>query len=354
MKNTILCLLLILTSSLVFGQTAYIQVNGEADLSVFLNNQFKGKTTVELKGLIIEKVTPGKNLIKVVKEGYTPYEEEITVKPGEVFAYNVKPFTKHVVNVSQQGSSGETQAKLKIETGRLIVQSVPIEIKITMPDIEGVNNSEKTKDKWLADAIPTGYYPITFSFGQKIISKTVQIKKDSITSVFVNMLNGEFTVTFKEKPSYNTRSETIAYINQLLAKQGPVTYGLAGSYFAKSLQNKTDQHSFIYSSNSLSYSEASKSYTLKYKKNGVIWILDENSRPQQFNSSHDLSDTFILKAITFSEETCESEIISGSCLQLKVKSADGSVLRIRLPGKDPGLLSSLKAAFLYLDELDNN
>jgi hypothetical protein len=302
--------------------------------------------------LIIENVTPGKNLIRIVKTGYAAYEEEITVKPGEVFAYNVKPFTKHVVNVSQQGNSGETEVKVKIETGKLIVQSVPIEIKITMPDIEGINNSEKTKDKWLADAIPTGNYPITFTYGQKITTKTVQIKKDSITSVFVNMLNGEFTVELKEKPPYNTRSETVAYLNKLLANQGPVTYGVDCNCIAKSLEGRINQYTFIYSSTSLSYSEASKSYTLKYKKNEIVWILNENNRPQQLNTSHDLSDTFTLNAITFSEEACDSEILSGSCLHLKIRLANGLLLRIPLTGKDPALLSSLKAALLHLSELN--
>jgi len=193
MKNTLLFLLLILRSHLVVGQTAYIQVNGEAGLSVYLNSQFKGKTTTEFNGLIIEGVIAGKNLIKVVKEGFTPFEETITVRSGEVFSYNVKPFTKHLVNISEQGNSGETDKKATIQTGKLIVQSVPIEIKITIPDIEGIDNLPKTKDKWSADKIPGGSYEITFTFNQKVITKTVEIVGNDTTSVFINMLNGEFT-----------------------------------------------------------------------------------------------------------------------------------------------------------------
>jgi hypothetical protein len=44
MKNTFLFLLLLLVSTGILAQNAYIQVNGEPGLSVFLNSQFMGKT----------------------------------------------------------------------------------------------------------------------------------------------------------------------------------------------------------------------------------------------------------------------------------------------------------------------
>ncbi|MBC7426938.1 MAG: PEGA domain-containing protein, partial [Bacteroidia bacterium] len=194
MKNLLLLLLITSLYNTVSAQTAYIQVTGEPGLSVFLNNQFKGKTTVELNGYIIENVTPGKNTIKIVKEGYTPFEEIITVKAGEVLAYKVKPFVKHTVNISQEGNRDETDKKATIETGKLVIQSVPIEIKITIADIEGINNIAKTKDKWMADKIPDGTYKITFTYNQKIINKSIEIRGNDTTSVFINMLSGDFQV----------------------------------------------------------------------------------------------------------------------------------------------------------------
>lgn len=193
MKKLLLSLLLTISIQSVIAQNAYIQVNGEPGLSVYLNNQYKGKTSAEYNGYIIENVTAGQNIIKIVKEGFTPYEETITVKKGEVFSFKVRPFTKHVVNISEQGNVGETDKKAVISTGKLIVQSVPIEIKIAIPDIEGVNGVSKSKDQWIADKIPAGNYKIIFTFNQKTITKTVEINDDNTTSVFVNMLNGEFT-----------------------------------------------------------------------------------------------------------------------------------------------------------------
>ena len=202
-----LLIISILFTKLSIAQTSYIQVVGEPDLSVFLNNSFKAKTTAELGGCIIEQVTPGKNLIKIVKDGFTPFEETITVKPGEVLAYKVKPFTKHKVYVSQEGNTNETDKKLTVKTGKLIVQSVPIEIKITISDIDGIKNSPKTKDKWLADEIPEGAYKITFTYNQKIITKTIEILSSETTSLFINMLNGDFK-------SSNTVEEEIKKIKE--------------------------------------------------------------------------------------------------------------------------------------------
>lgn len=212
MKKTFLFSLLMLTSTILLGQTAYIQVNGEPDLSVFLNNKLKGKTNSELNGLIIENVTPGKNLIKIVKEGFTPFEETIMVKPGEVLAYKVKPFTKHIVRVSEEGNTAETAKKATIKTGKLVIQSVPIEIKITIPDIEGINKSTKTKDKWQAEEIPTGSYKISFIYNQKVITKTIEIIGNETTSLFVNMLSGDFkTSNSLDERNAKKREEYLKY-----------------------------------------------------------------------------------------------------------------------------------------------
>lgn len=192
MKKIFLFALLMLSSTLLLGQNAYIEVKGEPDLSVYLNSKFQGKITDDAGIFIIENVTPGKNLIKIVKVGYTPFEETIIVKANEVLAYKVKPFTKHKVYVSEEGNTAETDKKATIKTGKLIVQSVPIEIKITIPDIDGINKSAKTKDKWQADEIPVGNYNITFIYNQKVISKTIEIKGSETTSLFVNMMNGDF------------------------------------------------------------------------------------------------------------------------------------------------------------------
>ncbi len=258
MRNPILFFVLFLFPNILFSQTAYIQVKGEAGLSVFLNSQIKGITSTEYNGLIIENVSPGKHLIKIVKEGYTPFEEYVIVKPGEVFAYKVKPFAKHIVEISEQGNVAETNKTATIQTGKLVIQSVPIEIKISIPDIEGVQNSQKTKDEWIAEKIPAGTYLITFSFNKKIITKSITIEGDEITNVFVNMLNENLTVKNSIDPqveqelitrlnkkmneaegSYRNFSFGIKYYSELKCYSTP---GKAGSLTISYVRNGDSQY----------------------------------------------------------------------------------------------------------------
>jgi hypothetical protein len=194
MRRYVGFILFILVSQVALGQKSYIQVTGEPGLSVFLNDQFKGKTTAEFGGYIVENVTPGKNSIKIVKEGYTAYEEFVTVKAGEVFAYKVKPFAKHAVSISEKGNNDETDKKQSVPTGKLTIQSLPIEIKITIPKIEGVSNRQKTKDEWMVNKIPAGKYAVQFVYNEKNVETEIEIKQSTLSSVFVNMLNGEVTI----------------------------------------------------------------------------------------------------------------------------------------------------------------
>lgn len=213
MKKNFLFFLLMFSSTMLLGQTAYIQVNGEPDLSVFLNNKLKGKTTAanDLNGLIIENVPPGKNLIKIVKEGFIPFEETITLKPGEVFSYKVKPFVKNKVTISETGNSGETDKKATIETGKLIIQSVPINIKITIPSIEGVTNRTKTQDEWIVDNISAGSCEASFIYNKKIIKKTFEIIGGETTNVFINMMNGDF----KTRNTIDEKIKVTAFIDSI-------------------------------------------------------------------------------------------------------------------------------------------
>ena len=354
MKKIFLSLCLILVANILFGQTAYIQVTGEPNLSVFLNNQFKGKTNVEFNGYIIEKVPAGKNIIKIVKEGYTPFEETITVKSGEVFAYKVKPFSKNTVYISEEGNTGQTEKKALLETGKLIVQSLPIEIKITIPDIEGINKKLKAKDKWIAENIATGNLEITFSFGEKVITKTIKIEKDRVTTVFVNMLNGDFVETTNEKLPYDNRQEAIAYINGILSTQERVYFK---SLWCSSCKNKVDNklletRDIIYSSYAFTYSNQAKSYSLS-EKTKLHSYEGYNGVHNDFNveTTYDYTDIRLNGEIIFEEKPCDNSVVSGNCLRLWIRS---SVTSKSFPLKLPNTnyVEQLKKAILFLKELE--
>ncbi|MBB2144806.1 PEGA domain-containing protein [Pedobacter sp. LMG 31464] len=219
MKHALLFIFLTLGASKAFSQKSYIQVSGEPNLSVYLDGELKGKTTVEYQGYIIDNVSPGAHIIKVVKDGYIPFQETITVKANEVFAYKVKPFSRQGVTISEQGNAASSEKKVDIPTGKLIIQSVPIEIKITIPQVEGLKDITKTKDQWTVSDISEGSYDLQLNFGSKSITKRINILGGFTTSVFVNMISGEFTL----KDPFTAKKEkenTIQYFNSLMTTYG--------------------------------------------------------------------------------------------------------------------------------------
>jgi len=186
MKTAFVITLLVILSTCIYAQTSYIQVVSEADISVFLDGMFKGKTTSDIGGLIIEDVNPGGHIIKVVKEGFGPQEEHINLKSGEVFTYEVKPFIPKI-KISQEGNVEQQDINLKV--GKIIIQSLPVEISINILGL-GIS-SFKTQDMWSADKVPAGTYSATFEWKEKILTKVFEVTNNQITHLFVNMIKSE-------------------------------------------------------------------------------------------------------------------------------------------------------------------
>lgn len=182
MKKILLFLTIILPLG-VFAQKANIQVVAKPGISVFIDNAFQGKTSLDYDGLIIENVSPGNRTIKLIKEGFNPQEEKINIKPGEVYTYKVRPFIPKI-KISESGNTGQQEIELKV--GNLKIQSLPISITIKIPSL-GVNYS-KRKDEWIAEEIPEGTYSATFTYKDKSLNHQIKIEHNKTTQLMVNML----------------------------------------------------------------------------------------------------------------------------------------------------------------------
>lgn len=169
------------------AQKAFIQVEAKPGISVYVDNIYKGKTTVDNDGLlIIDNVIPGIRTIKLIEEGSAPQEEKINIKPGEVFSYIVRPFFP-IIKISETGNSGQQEIELK--EGSLRIQSLPVSITIEISSL-GVNYT-KSKDEWMAEGIPEGIYPLTFLLNDKSLNDTVEILPGKVTYLMVDMVNLE-------------------------------------------------------------------------------------------------------------------------------------------------------------------
>lgn len=247
MRTIFTCLIIFLFVN-VNAQKTYIQVVAEPGISVFLDGAFKGKTTAEFNGLILEDVTPGKQLIRVSKEGYGSQEDLINVKAGEVYIHNVRPFLP-AISIEQKGNTGVQM--MELPAGRVKIQSLPVDINISIPQLD--INSTKQQDEWIANKIPVGSYNAIFKGVNKSLNYTIEVSHNQLTHLFVNMLNGEiedrsrlFNGNISEdsegvsfclsrrfpvslpKPEYNIQREGIVVVEVTVDKNGNVTNAVPG------------------------------------------------------------------------------------------------------------------------------
>jgi hypothetical protein len=198
-------------------QDSYIQVKAEPNISVFLNDEFKGKTNLELSGLIIEKLKAGTYNIKVVKDGYIPQTDSISIKKGEVFIYQVKPFSPQY-KITQTGN--KQQQNIELKTGSLKIQSVPVEIQIEIIDL-GVK-SFKSQYEWNIEDIPIGIHKVKFTWGSKVLIDTIRIEQGAFKHIFADLINGKVEIR-----SNNIYQEDTVAGSVLKASESP-SYNLEG------------------------------------------------------------------------------------------------------------------------------
>jgi len=222
-RHLLILALIISFSSIIQAQNSYIQVVAEPGISVFLDGQFKGKTTANLEGLIIENLSAGTYTIKVVKEGSTPQEETVAIEDGEVFMYTVKPFNPKV-RIRQQGN--EDQQDLEHSTGSLKIQSIPIGIRIEVPSV-GINSS-KTKDEWFAEDLPIGNYPIRFYWNNKVLKGTIIIFENKQTEVFVNFVDRTIDYRGETANEHEKRLIEWVYDEGARTRTEGISFDLAG------------------------------------------------------------------------------------------------------------------------------
>jgi hypothetical protein len=205
-KETIFFFLCAFALKVSAQQNSYIQVKAEPNISVFLNDEFKGKTNVEIGGLIIENLKAGNYNIKVVKDGYMPQTEVVSLKTGEVKIFQVKPFAPQY-KISQSGNKQEQTIELK--TGSLKIQSLPVEIQIEITDL-GIKSS-KTQDEWNIEDIPIGLHKVRFTWTNKILIDTVRVEQGTLKHIFVNLIDGKIENRSNSMLNINSSEISISF-----------------------------------------------------------------------------------------------------------------------------------------------
>ncbi len=200
---------------------SYIQIVSEPDIKVFIDGKFKGVTNADLGGFIVEGLQAGEYAVKLVKEDCIPQLGNVKLNYGDVHVYTSKPFAPKI-SIAQSGNknqSAEVYKKMldmQVKTGSLKIQSLPVQIQISIPGA-GIT-SQKTDDKWLANEVVAGSYPVTYSWRGYELKDTLTISPYAETFVFVDMLKlsvedrtqEQKSVVKKEQPEVDTEKAAIS------------------------------------------------------------------------------------------------------------------------------------------------
>lgn len=184
-SNAFIFVVLLIALPAMGAETGYIQVKSEAGIQVFLDDTLKGITTSDQGGLIItiQKTSSRRHEIKAVREGFQPQTDSISVEPGEVVAYQVHPLIP-VVKTIQNDS--------KLQPGRLLIQSIPIECTIEIKAL-GFLGLNKSQDRWEVKNVPAGEYEVVVQALGKTMTAKVQVDENATSALWFNIVDGQVT-----------------------------------------------------------------------------------------------------------------------------------------------------------------
>ena len=164
----------------------HVQIKCEPEVQIFLDGNFAGKTRADMGGLILENIPSGKHRLKAVKEGFQPLEKDIFLSEGQVYMHEFKAFPSQVATYEE---GQESQSRESPKTGKIIIQSLPMECAISIPALN-VQGMQKKKDRRILDKVPAGEYQMEFSALNKTLPYTVYLKPDQTVRIMVNFLKG--------------------------------------------------------------------------------------------------------------------------------------------------------------------
>lgn len=175
----------------VYGQTevAYVQINCEPGVSVFIDSDLQGVTRQDLGGLVFA-APAGPHTLTFVKAGFRPQEKRIQLAHNQVLPVDVSPFVPQIA-VTQEGSSEDQSIARQV--GTLILQTIPVEATISIQSLgiaEESAQSRKTRDKWIVDKIPVGEHTVVLAAMGKSLDLTARITETNTAHYLVNFLDG--------------------------------------------------------------------------------------------------------------------------------------------------------------------
>jgi hypothetical protein len=191
--------------------TGFIQIKSESGIQIFIDDNFKGITSNEVKGIILKDIQPGTHVIKAIKPGFQPKIIEVNVNEGSVVPISITTFVPQI-KIRQEGNGKQTQVKVKV--GSILIQSIPVECVITCDHL-GWDKVSKTHDKFLADDIPIGKYKLICQVGDKSLTHLLNIESEAKSELFFDFTSLKVIDLAKIKHEESIKARETAEIQKM-------------------------------------------------------------------------------------------------------------------------------------------
>ncbi len=157
----------------VQASTGDLQISSEPGLLVYIDGEFKGKTSSTFEGIYIDNIPAGDHVVKIVKKGYEPKINDVRIKAGDTFVLKIRSFSSDL-NISQEGE--EKNLNIKAKKGTIIIRSIPIDCEISILG----RTYDKTKDKFKISNIKYGNYHFTFKYKDIKINYNYELNNEEV------------------------------------------------------------------------------------------------------------------------------------------------------------------------------
>jgi hypothetical protein len=175
--------LLVLLPSVVFAG-ATLQVKGVADISIWMNKEFIGKTVEEDGGLIVMDLAPGKYEFKAAKQGYETVKKVVIIKDSQTIEWRIT--LQEPVMIAEDAVIRLESSMMKSgSVGSVILRSLPLNAEVSLDGQPfGV-----TDRKLLY--VPTGRHEVKMVFQGKELSVDFDLKKDETNFLMADFKQGK-------------------------------------------------------------------------------------------------------------------------------------------------------------------
>lgn len=193
--NIILIIILIIIPIIFPAALAFasgggdIQITCEPDIRIWLNDNFKGKTTNEDSGMFIEALPPGNYKIKAVKSGFEPVIKEVRVPRGETVEVKITITTPaiKIENLTTGNTGGENAT-----VGTIIFRSLPLHAEIFL-DGKKIGTTD-TK----ASNIATGNHHIKFVYQDQVLENRYTLNENQTLKLKAHFKKGHIVNELEE------------------------------------------------------------------------------------------------------------------------------------------------------------